>query len=581
MNQSFHHFKIAESATKFISKKGTEYASTAKISFFDAEDHLIGNADYGIADIESIYQSIEDSGEIKADEAYIRNFSLTAYRRTRLLDKHEKVELKKIDTSNAFFHVTSVVDFSFLQMQNSTIEMNAMIVCGGDLDFNHSQLQEVKLDLSYMIQRKGGLNFSNIHMSDGNLTFKNSIFSNGDKLFQYARFDNTMVDFTNCEFNSGEINMVDSHFTGGLSFKVARFGEGRISFQFAKFANKDVHFDQVEFGNGDLDFRTTEFTDIKLSFNRSTAGKGAWDFSGMEATNGKITFKKTEFGNGRIDFTDCNLKNTDLIFGKAETHEALIVFENAKLTNIDFSHCFFNRFINLRILSAQSIDFTHAVVRDIIDLNYAKDIKQHPILYFTNMSLPGLLYCDWSLNKIKQSIYNQNETTTWNQKANQFLMIKENFKRNGQYDNEDFAYVEYRRCKALYIRARNHSNIFGKATSWLLYWLDKLMLDYTGLYGTSPIRVFITMVLSYVAFSFGYLILILAKWGDIIVSVGEKYELPLLAKSFYHSSITMLTIGYGDHFPIGLARSLSAVQGFVGMLLLSYFTVSLVHKILR
>jgi len=85
----------------------------------------------------------------------------------------------------------------------------------------------------------------------------------------------------------------------------------------------------------------------------------------------------------------------------------------------------------------------------------------------------------------------------------------------------------------------------------------------------------------YVLFSLGYLAIILGGSGDIVVSVGAQYDLSLWSKSFYHSAITMLTIGYGDHFPVGIARGLSAVQGFIGMLLLSYFTVSLVHKILR
>lgn len=581
MNQSFHHFRIEESATKFISTKGTEYASTAKISFYDVEDNLIGNVDYGIADLETVYQSIEDTGQIVIDEAYVKNFSLTAFRRTRLLDKYKYVDLSKIDASHAFFHATTAVDFSFLRMKGKNIYMNSVVIYGGDLDFSHSKIHGSKLDLSYMVQQKGGLHFSNMHMQDGNLSFRNSIFANGDKLFQYARFENTMVDFTNCEFNSGDINMIDSRFSGGLSFKIARLGQGRVSFQFAKFSGKDVHFDQVHFGNGNLDFRTTEFTDIKLSFNRCTADKGTWDFSGMETSGGKITFKKTEFGNGRIDFTDCNLKTTDLTFNRADTQGALMVFENAQLGKINFSYCFFNKLINFHILSAQSIDLTHTVVRDIIDLNYHADMKEFPVLNFTNMCLPGLLYCDWGLNKIKESIYNQGTTTTWSQKANQFLMIKENFKRNGQYDNEDFAYVEYRRCRAKSAKSKQQSNIFGKATVFLLYWLDKTMLDFTGLYGTSPLRVFITMLLSYIGFSFAYLLIIIAKWGDIIVSVGDQYKISMLSRSFYHSSITMLTIGYGDHFPIGLARMLSGVQGFVGMLLLSYFTVSLVHKILR
>lgn len=581
MNLSFHHYKVVENPVTFISKLGTEYKSTAKISFYDIENHLVGNADYGIADMEAVYEAIERTGEVILDEAFVNNFSLTAYRRTRLLHKQNMVKLQRIEASHSFFLVNNAVDFSYMQASGIDIQMNSIIVFGGDLDFRYCSFDNVKLDLSYLIQRKGGLNFSNIHMENGSLTFKNSVFSKGDKLFQYARFEHTPVDFANCEFSSGDINMVDGHFSGGLSFKVARFGEGRISFQFAKFSGKDVLFDQVQFGDGDMDFRTTEFTGIKLSFNRAVAGTGVLDFTGIEASNGKITFKKTNFGNGRVDFSDSIMKNVDLIFSKSETQDALFVFEKAYLSNVDFSFCFFNRYINLRVSSALSINFNHAVVRDIIDLNFHEEMETFPVLYFTDMSLPGLLYCDWIQNRMKDAIYNQEGNSTWNQKANEFLMIKENFKRNGQYDYEDFAYVEYRRCRAMATKTKTYSNILGRISANFTYWLDKILLDYTGLYGTSPLRVFITMVLSYMVFSLSYVFVILLKWGDIITSVGEQYTLSLFGKSFYHSSITMLTIGYGDHFPIGAARALSASQGFVGMLLLSYFTVSLVHKILR
>ncbi|MFO7864482.1 MAG: ion channel [Salinivirgaceae bacterium] len=130
-------------------------------------------------------------------------------------------------------------------------------------------------------------------------------------------------------------------------------------------------------------------------------------------------------------------------------------------------------------------------------------------------------------------------------------------------------------------RYRAAGNFRKKAAAWLAYMLDRILLDLAGLYGTSPKRVFATMIIMYALFSLTYILIILTGIGDILVSVGAEHDLPLISKGFYHSAITMLTIGYGDHFPVGLARALSSVQGFVGMLLLSYFTVTLVHKILR
>jgi hypothetical protein len=58
-------------------------------------------------------------------------------------------------------------------------------------------------------------------------------------------------------------------------------------------------------------------------------------------------------------------------------------------------------------------------------------------------------------------------------------------------------------------------------------------------------------------------------------------QLSMVAKSFYHSAVTFLTIGYGDHYPYGMVRWVSAIEGFVGLFLMSYFTVAFVRKILR
>ena len=56
--------------------------------------------------------------------------------------------------------------------------------------------------------------------------------------------------------------------------------------------------------------------------------------------------------------------------------------------------------------------------------------------------------------------------------------------------------------------------------------------------------------------------------------------------SMYFSTITFLTIGYGDISPIKLDFSaiqtvLTGIEGFLGLLLMSIVTVVVVRKILR
>ena len=87
------------------------------------------------------------------------------------------------------------------------------------------------------------------------------------------------------------------------------------------------------------------------------------------------------------------------------------------------------------------------------------------------------------------------------------------------------------------------------------------------------------MLTCFVVFSFLYYLLMVFTAADIIASVDD--HLTMMARSFYHSAITFLTIGYGDHYPFGFIRWVSSMEGFFGLFLMSYFTVAFVRKVLR
>ena len=73
----------------------------------------------------------------------------------------------------------------------------------------------------------------------------------------------------------------------------------------------------------------------------------------------------------------------------------------------------------------------------------------------------------------------------------------------------------------------------------------------------------------------------IGPWKDYLFGERMYIVLSLVAKSFYHSAITFLTIGYGDYYPSWIIRWISSVVGFTGLFLMSYFTVAFVRKILR
>ena len=176
-------------------------------------------------------------------------------------------------------------------------------------------------------------------------------------------------------------------------------------------------------------------------------------------------------------------------------------------------------------------------------------------------------------------IYSQVESSH-RDKAEQFRILKENFKNLGLYNDEDRAYVEFKRTESKAELAESlKKNRLNAIYQRPLYWFKLGLFDRAGLYATSPGRVLISMLGWFVVFSILYFLLMVYSSADIIASVDD--QLSLIERAFYHSAITFLTIGYGDHYPFGFIRWVSSVEGFFGLFLMSYFTVAFVRKVLR
>jgi hypothetical protein len=120
---------------------------------------------------------------------------------------------------------------------------------------------------------------------------------------------------------------------------------------------------------------------------------------------------------------------------------------------------------------------------------------------------------------------------------------------------------------------------FIKFLSYIPHFFKWLVFDAMGSYATNPGRVLVSMMCGYVLFSLTYVLLIQFTDSDIISATTD--HLSVFSRSFYHSSVTFFTIGYGDHYPHKAIRFVSALEGFMGMFLMSYFTVAFVRKVLR
>ena len=197
------------------------------------------------------------------------------------------------------------------------------------------------------------------------------------------------------------------------------------------------------------------------------------------------------------------------------------------------------------------------------------------------MRLIGKLYIDWKLNNCQGIIINQKETTT-RQKAEQFRILKENFSGTGKYDDEDEAYVMFKR-----LEARTEMNDAVTGNKWARIWawpefgFKWLVFDKIGLYATSPGRVLFSVIIFWIFFGTTYYLVQLSGLGATVSSVQNPDHLTPFLQSFYHSAVTFFTIGYGDVFPMGLSRIVSGLEGFMGVFMMSYFTVAFVRKVLR
>lgn len=573
-------FQVDIKHLKFTSDKGIVYPKTAIVTFTMPGKIKPVVELLGYVEEELLFTWIDQKQALNLDQCYINKFSLGDYRTSRGLDRKQLVEIHGFTARNALFDSQFTFDFSYSEFQEGDFNIEGAWFNAGKISFDSAHFSNKLLDFSYVHFPSDFFDFKNVYIVSAGVTFKNAVFGDGDKDFQYTQFGNGGVNFTNTEFSNGDVSFINTEFgSGDTSFKVARFGRGKVDFHYAKFSSGDISFERTEFGDGRVDFRTVEFGHGRVSFNRAVFGDGEVSFEASEMNSGKFSFKRALFGKGMISFDEAVFRNIDVSFERSDFGEGTVSFYKSTFGSLSFRFCHLDNYTDLRLLHCRMIDMSNTIVRDIIDLKPHEFDLDVEIISFAGMRLIGRLYIDWKLNHVKEMVSRQ-EDASHRLKAEQYRILKENFNTTGQYNDEDAAYVEFKRHEE---RADLEDQIRGRrlAVIWAypLHWFKVGLFDKAGLYATSPVRVLFTMLFFFTFFSVVYLLLITFTTADIIPSVND--QLSVVSKSFYHSAITFLTIGYGDHYPFGAIRWVSALEGFSGLFLMSYFTVAFVRKILR
>jgi len=582
MIPNYFNYKVKIKDTPFETESGKKFEHTAAISFFDENRKESAYIELGFVDCQEIYKLIDQEKPINLDHCYVENFSLVAYRESRNIEKKTYIKLHKFSAYNSFFDSRIVTDFSFTEFDDEYKNLENAHFLNGMVSFLSSRFNKGGVNFSYTYFNDGNVDFSNVDFGDGEVNFKNSRFGKGHKNFQDARFGKGNILFMNAEFNDGDVTFVNTIFQSNrVSFKIARFGEGKIGFHFARFHCKELIFERTEFGDGKADFRTTEFDEAKVSFNRAIFGNGEKSFEAAQHKGGKITLRKSMWGDGNISFEQVDFNNTSLYLDNADFGKGNLSFSNSHIKELSLKSCHLDYYVDLRIAHCQSIDLSDTVARDIIDIKPYDFALSIGTINFSGMRLIGRIYIDWEVNEVEKLIYSQ-QNTSRRVFAEQFRILKENFSTTGQYADEDKAYVEFKRNE---LKADLADAITKKPISRLWqypsYAFQWLVFDKVGLYATNPLRVLTSMLAGYIFFSLLYLVLPFFVNTRIVSSLGDPDKLGPFAVAFYHSAITFLTIGYGDYYPSGAFRWLSGLEGFVGLFLMSYFTVAFVRKILR
>jgi len=581
MAHSFDSYKVELIDRSYLRYDGYTTPRTARIQLLDSRGKIIIEYALAVPVIPEIYEAIGRGEPINIDECYLHGFSFTACRRFLIMDKNTIIKINGFSARNAVFETAFNIDLSYGEFNFDSFTVDGSIFIGKEFTMHSSTFNTKGFAFSNCFIKVDRFDATRTKFNEGEISFKNTIFDKGVVDFQDADFGSGDVHFNNSEFGDGDVSFINSRFNDGdVTFKVARFGRGKVDFHYSKFGTGNISFEQTEFGNGRTDFRTVEFGTGRTSFNRCVFGDGEVTFEGAEASSGKVTLKRATFGNANVNFDLYQGKDSDLIFERS-TFPADVSFKGAILKGLHLDECQFNSTLNLHVESCENLDLTGCTFRDIVEFYTHGELPQVKVLNLTGMRLLGILYLDWEVNRIETLIYNQTDTTL-REKAEQFRILKQNFNNSGQYDDEDKAYVEFKRneSKAILMESIKKSKI---SALWQVpsYGFKKLVFDWMGLYATSPLRVVLSNVVVIFFFALIYTVLpYVANTSLTTVNPEDPFWSKFLIAAYY-TGITYFTVGYGEILPIGILRLVADITAFIGVFMMSYFTVAFVRKILR
>lgn len=400
----------------------------------------------------------------------------------------------------------------------------------------------------------GNACFDNAVFQGEGVSFRDAVFGTGNVSFYQTDFGAGAVSFADVQFQKGNVSFAESRFRDGLKiFDYAVFDAGQVTFAAADFGSGYTSFSGAVFRKGDVFFSDTDFGQCDVSFDYTVFAHGRAIFDGSRFRGQSVSFDHTDFGFGEVLFIGTDFGKAEVIFDDVAFGEGNFTLKQAKAADVYFHHC---NFVNHDVIwfdRVDSLSLHECILDKILMLSGAKELSLHRTVNL------GYLYLDWDRDQVSQAIGRNSDD--FEQKCRQLSMLKENYHRLGDYEAEDRAFVEYMRWRRKGLR---------KPVQLLDWIIDKI-----GAYGTRPGKVAVSMVMVWSFFT-----VIFSLMSLLGLMQGTQFN--FIESGIYFSSVTFVTIGYGDIVPMGeLGRMLAPAEGICGMFLMSYFTVSLVRKTLR
>jgi hypothetical protein len=611
-----------------------EDTAKVRVDYENGESIIL---EYGYLDTEDVYELIKQNKDVNLNRTYIKDFDFS-----KVIEISNKI--RKFSAYYAFFDGN--IDFSHAEFCDGDVNLSHINygdgdVCfyktnfgdgdvyfhksnfgNGNIDFNSSIFGNGHADFKFTKFGKGNKDFNGCNFGDGDVYFKGTSFGDGDIFFRKAKFGNGHIDFNstifgkgniyfnNTEFGDGNIDFYYSNFGvghvdfdnstvgyGRVDFRHTIFEKGEVNFSNMTFEKGNVDFSYIQFGEGNANFSYMKFMEGNVNFNSTNFGNGNIDFSRTCFYKGIIIFNNVRFGIGDINFSKVDFGDNIVDFSDISFDKGKLSFENSKAKYLIFNNCIFDDYCDMRLEYCEQLSLDNCTFKDVFDLlkdeNYDVELGSISLINAKNL---GQIYLDWHENHVKQLIFTQkhmngydnSHETNNKQKLEQFRLLKENFHALGKYEDEDKAYVEFKRLErteeyniGFYHKGNRkfvkNNNLSVKMGKNIRYIFNLIVLDKIGGYGTCPVNIFITMLAT--IFAYAGLYTIFPSMMLLPENCGIKGS---FFRGFYLSIETFLTIGYGNISPANnISIIVAAIEGFTGVFLMYYFTVAFVRKILR